>query len=172
MPGESIVKSLLSGRVVLAYVIAVVLAVVAGSLVQSHYNLQALASLGVEVGDVRASTMLRDIFSGFSPTYGGYVVAPALLVAFLVAGWIASRLARWRTALFVLGGYLGVLAAIPLVNWLSPVALLVGASRDVDATFLMAAGGAIAGLAFALLTARPHAGDAPPSRIPATAPAR
>jgi hypothetical protein len=151
-PGESIVKNSPYGRIVIAFIAAVLVAIVFGTLVQSHYNLQALASIGVDVSGVRASTMARDIFSGFSPTYGGYIVAPALLVAFLVAGWLGARRPAWRTVLFAVGGYLAILAAIPLVNFLSPVALLVGASRDFSATAWMAGGGALAGLLFALLT--------------------
>lgn len=145
-------KAYLSGRALIALIVAVLVAVVIGALVQSHYNLQALASIGVDVDGVRASTMSRDIFSGFSPTYGGYIVAPALLVAFAVAGWAGMHLPAWRMALFVAGGYLAVLAAIPLVNYLSPVALLVGATREASATLLMAVGGALAGLVFALMT--------------------
>jgi hypothetical protein len=150
------VKAYLSGRALVAFFVAVLVAVVFGSLVQSHYNLQALASIGVDVDGVRVSTMLRDIFSGFSPTYGGYMVAPALLVAFAVAAWLGMHRPAWRTGLFVVGGYLAVLLAIPLVNSLSPLALLVGASRDTSATFWMAGGGALAGLLFALMTGPRH----------------
>ncbi|TDK23352.1 hypothetical protein E2F46_10525 [Luteimonas aestuarii] len=149
-------KNLLSGRTILAFIAAVLLAIVVGALVQSHYNLQALASIGVDVDGVRIDTMMRDLFSGFSPTYGGYIVAPALLVAFLVAGWLSGLRPGLRIGLYMLGGYLAVLAAIPLVNFLSPVALLVGASRETSATFLMAVGGALGGLLFAFLT-RPAA---------------
>lgn len=138
-------------RTALVFVLAAFAAVVWGSVVQTHYNLQALASIGVDVGDVRAGTMARDVFSGFTPTYGGYVVLPALLVAFAIAWFIVRTRPSLRIALFVVGGYLAVLAAIPLVNYLSPVALLVGASRDTSAIFWMAGGGALAGLVFSLL---------------------
>lgn len=156
-------KAVNPGRVVLVFLLAVLVAVVWGSLVQTNYNLQALASIGVEVGDVRAATMVRDVFSGFTPTYGGYMVLPALLVAFAIAWFIVRRYPALRIALFVVAGYLAVLAAIPLVNFLSPLALLVGASRDTGAIFWMAGGGALAGLLFALLAVpRPrHRADAP-----------
>lgn len=156
-------------RVLSAFVLAVVAAVVWASLVQTHYNLQALAAIGIDIGHVRASTMARDLFSGFSPTYGGYIAAPALLVAFAVAWWLAGRLPALRMALFAVGGYLAILAAIPLVNWLAPVALLVGASREVGATFWMAGGGALAGLLFALLV-RPARRDARGERVRSPSP--
>lgn len=143
------------GRYALAFVAAVLVAVVWGALVQTHYNLQALASLGIDIPmQLRIATSARDIFGGFTPTYGGYVVAPALLVAFLLAGWLSSRrgTARTRPLWFGLGGLLAVWVAIPLVNWLAPVALLVGATRDASCTFWMALGGGIAGLLFAWWT--------------------
>ncbi|WP_052629464.1 hypothetical protein [Pseudoxanthomonas suwonensis] len=141
------------GRLALSFLVAVLFAVVWGAVVQTQYNLQGLASLGVDVSGVRWSTTARDVFSGFTPTYGGYVVAPALLVAFLAAGWISRRSAPLARALwFALAGLLAVWVAIPLVNWLAPVALLVGASRDAMCTFLMAVGGGVAGLLFAWMT--------------------
>lgn len=148
-------------RVIAAFVVAILVATVSGSLVQTHYNLQALATLGVDLQGVRAGAMARDVFSGFTPTYGGYIVAPALLAAFAVASLLVNRVPSLRagavrTGLFVLGGYLAIAAAIPIVNWLSPVALLVGASRETSAIFAMAGGGALAGLVFAVMTAGPR----------------
>lgn len=168
-------KAPLSARIVLAFFAAVVVAVVFGAIVQSHYNLQALSSIGIDVDGVRMSTMARDIFSGFSPTYGGYIVLPALLVAFGLAALLSARRPRLRLPLFTLGGYLAVLAAIPLVNLLSPVALLVGASRDTSAIFWMAGGGALAGLLFAAITGPSRPRHAPvragaPTALPKSAP--
>lgn len=165
-------KNRLSARTLFMFFVSVLVATVIGSMVQTHYNLQPLASLGIDLQGVRAGTMARDVFSGFTPTYGGYIVLPALLVAFAVAAMISTRKPAWRTGLFVVGGYFAVLAAIPLVNFLSPVALLVGASRDVSANFWMATGGAIAGLLFALLTPTHARRDAigEPRRVDASRP--
>lgn len=142
---------------VLAFVAAVVLATVWGSIVQTQYNLAGLGSIGAEIsGGLRLGATLQDVFSGFSPTYGGYVVLPSLLVAFLVAAWIAARQPTARYVWFGLGGGLAIGLGIPIVNWLAPVALLIGATRDVSCTLLMALGGVAAGLLFAALTsARP-----------------
>ncbi len=139
---------------VIAFFAAVVLATVLGSIIQTQYNLDALRSIGAEITDgVRLQTTVGDIASGFTPTYGGYIVLPALLVGFAVAWWIIGKGRQsLRLALFALAGGLAILAAIPLVNWLSPVALLVGASRDFSCTVLMALGGSVAGVLFASLT--------------------
>lgn len=137
-----------------AFLLALVVAIVWGSVVQTQYNLAALASIGADANSVRMQTTVRDLFSGFFPTYGGYVVLPALLVAFVAAAFASRKAPRARLALFALAGGLALLLAIPLVNWLSPVALLVGATRDWSCTLWMALGGVVAGLVFAGLTHR------------------
>lgn len=147
------------GRAVLAFLIAVIIATAWGSVVQTQYNLAALATLGLDVEPVRLQTTMRDLFSGFFPTYGGYIVLPALLVAFIVAALVMWKLLpadplAARLGLFALAGGLAVLIGIPLVNWLSPLALLVGASRDFSCTVWMAVGGIWAGLIFAAMTHR------------------
>lgn len=142
--------------VIPAFLLAAVFATVWGSVVQTQYNLGALAAIGVDVGPVRWQTTMRDIFSGFFPTYGGYVVLPALLVSFVVASLLARKLPQARMPLLSLAGGVAIFLAIPLVNWLSPVALLVGASRDWGCTLWMAVGGFLAGLLYAWLTRRPH----------------
>ncbi len=142
-------------RLVLGFLAAVVLTVVWGSVVQTQYNLAALTGIGVDIGlgtNLRAT--FTDIFSGFSLTYAGYMVLPALLVAFFVA-WLVVQRAGAPFLWFGLAGGLAILVAIPLVNWLSPLALLIGASRDFSCTILMAVGGVAGGLVFAWLT-RPH----------------
>lgn len=147
------------GRILLAFLIAVVVAIAWGSVVQTQYNLAALSSIGVDVDTVRMNTTLRDLFSGFFPTYGGYIVLPSLLVAFIAAWlvmwkWLPADPLAARLALFALAGGLAILIGIPLVNWLSPLALLIGASRDFSCTAWMAVGGAVAGLVFAAMTHR------------------
>lgn len=145
------------GFIVLAFLVAVVVAIAWGSVVQTQYNLAALGTIGMDVEAVRMQTTFRDLFSGFFPTYGGYIVLPSLLVAFFVAGliiwkWLPTSSLVLRLALFALAGGLAILIGIPLVNWLSPLALLIGASRDFSCTAWMAVGGIVAGLIFAAMT--------------------
>lgn len=145
-------NSSMVSRLILGFLAAVVVTVVWGSIVQTQFNLAALAGIGADIGvgtNLRAT--LTDIFSGFSLTYAGYMVLPALLVAFIVA-WLVVQRTGAAFLWFGLAGGLAILAAIPLVNWLSPLALLIGASRDVWCTVLMAMGGAVGGLLFAWVT--------------------
>ncbi len=148
-------------RVIPAFLAAVVLTVVWGAVVQTQYNLAALVGIGADIdAGTNLQATLTDIFSGFSPTYAGYIVVPALLVAFFVA-WLVVKRTGAPLLWFGLAGGLAILAGIPFVNWLSPLALLIGASRDVSCTVLMAAGGALGGLLFAWMTyarqTEPHA---------------
>jgi len=139
-------------RLLIAFLAAVVVATVWGAVVQTQFNLVALTGIGTDISaGVNLRTTMRDIFSGFTPTYGGYVVLPALLVAFLVAKFVVDRWSGSWWLWFGLAGALGVGLAIPLVNYLSPVALLVGATRDTLCTVLMALGGGVAGLVFVWL---------------------
>jgi hypothetical protein len=153
MPHKSI------GSLIAAFIAAVVLATLWGAIVQTQFNLAGLNSIGAEISSgVRWQTTLSDIFSGFTPTYGSYVVAPSLLVGFVVAWLIADDRYGRRLMWFGLAGGLALLAGIPLVNYLAPVALLIGATRDWACTILMALGGSVAGWLFVWMsTPRPRA---------------
>lgn len=149
-----------------AFILAVLFATAWGSVVQTQFNLAALSGLGVDVGAVRMQTTMRDLFSGFFPTYGGYVVLPALLVGFVAAALLARKLPQVRMPLHSLAGGVALFLAIPLVNLLAPVALLVGATRDWACTFWMAVGGLLAGLLYAWLTRPPAGARAAVERTP------
>jgi len=136
-------------RTILAFIAAVVIATVWGSIVQTQFNLNALAGIGVDITPgVRISTTVSDIFSGFSPTYGGYVVLPSLFVALAVAWFISNSQPGYAILWFAVAGTVGVLLGNPVVNYLSPLALLVGATRDSLCLVLMALGGGVAGVVF------------------------
>lgn len=139
-------------RLILAFLAAALVTVIWGSVVQTQFNLAALTGIGVDIGtgtNLRAT--FADIFSGFTLTYAGYMVLPSLLVAF-IAAWLIVQRTGAPLLWFGLAGGVAILAAIPLVNWLSPLALLIGASRDLSCTILMAVGGVIGGLLFAWMT--------------------
>ena len=147
-------------RLILGFLAAVVLTVVWGSVVQTQYNLAALTAIGVDIGtgtNLRAT--FTDIFSGFSLTYAGYIVVPSLLVAFIVA-WLVVQRTGAPFLWFGLAGGLAILAGIPLVNWLSPLALLIGANRDVSSIVVMALGGVAGGVLFAWMMRSADTADA------------
>jgi hypothetical protein len=143
----------------IAFLAAVVFATVWGAIVQTQFNVSALNGIGADIsGPVRMQTTLRDIFSGFTPTYGGYVVLPSLLVAFVVASWIHRRMPGPRWTWFAAAGGVAILLGNPVVNFISPLALLVGATRDLSCLIIMALGGVAAGMLFTYLY-RAHGRD-------------
>jgi len=138
---------------VLGFIAAVLVTTVWGSIVQTQYNLAAINGIGAEIGTgLWVASTFRDLFSGFSPTYAGYIVLPSLLVAFIVASWVAKLTGIPRVLMLGAAGVAAIAIAIPLVNWLAPVALLVGATRDVSCTILMALGGALGGVIFSCMS--------------------
>jgi hypothetical protein len=71
---------------------------------------------------------------------------------FLFATQASASSARHRCAWFAAAGFVALLLGIVAANEFAPVALPIGATRDVSCTVLMALGGLAAGLLVALLT--------------------
>lgn len=134
-------------RLLLGWGIAVVIAVALGSIIQTQFNLAAIAELGVEIGlGDRLATTGHDLVS-FTPAY-----AILVALAFAVAWPVAAGLKRWfpghRTLLFVLAGFAAVAVMIAVMNRALPITAI-GATRDPLGTLLLAAAGALAGWVYA-----------------------
>jgi len=140
-------------RAVLAYLVAVLLTTLVGSIVQTQFNLAALATLGAEIGTgLRLRTTLDDLL-GFTPAWGG-IVAIGLALALPVAAWLGRRRPAWRAALCALAGAAAVYTAL----WLMQLALglsAVAAARSVGGLLALVLVGALGGWVFARLSARP-----------------
>ncbi|QIT56229.1 hypothetical protein HC341_14100 [Aquisalimonas sp. 2447] len=137
-------------RVVLAWVLAVVVAAALGSIVQSVYNMSAIAGLGVDVP-------IREWFRApahdlvfFAPFWAA-VVAVALLLGLPVAALLARLLGGGRHSLYFLAGGVAVMFALGLMATVLPITPI-AAARFPTAMALMALGGAVGGLVFARLT--------------------
>ena len=136
------------------FLLAVLLASVLGSVLQTQFNLANLQALGAPVPlTVRLHTTGLDLL-GFSPTF-----AVLVLLGFVFALPAASLLARYRPALrgviFALAGALAVLAAMALANALLPMPTLIGANRSLAGTLGLMACGSLGAWLFALLGRRP-----------------
>jgi len=153
--GVRTMRDLFRPWIAISFITAVFVTTVWGSIIQTQYNLSAINSIGAGVGSgLWIASTFRDIFSGFSPTYAGYIVLPSLLVAFILASWVAKLSGVSRVLLLGAAGGFAIAIGIPFVNWLAPVALLVGASRDVSCTLLMALGGVLGGVIFSVMSSR------------------
>ena len=110
-----------------------------------------VAALGAEIPfGLRVRTTLLDLL-GFGPLYAAVVAA-----TFLVAFPIASRLPGPRGAWFALAGFVGLIAAIRLIDSLVPPPVLIAATRGTLGLLAMTAGGALGGLAYARLRRKPE----------------
>jgi hypothetical protein len=133
--------------------LAWLLAAVWGSVVQTHWNLQALVDLGVNVPAAdRARTTWQDLI-GFAPVYAG-ILAAGWLPALAVAAFMARRWPAWRSALLAAAAGTGMVAAVRSVDMVAPMPVFIDATRHMPGLLAMAAGAVIAGLLYARLTTR------------------
>ncbi|WP_372996769.1 PQQ-dependent sugar dehydrogenase [Marinobacter sp.] len=140
------------------FVVALVIGVVSGSVVQTQFNLLALQDMGVAVGpDARLSATIHDLGS-FAPLYG-----ILFGVSFLASQSIAAVVSRfvglgWRAPLFALAGGAGLWLALTVVNALAPMPTLIAATRSTGGLLAMLLTAAFAGAVFARMAAKPRAG--------------
>lgn len=121
-----------------------------GSVVQTQFNLQALAELPVAgaglTPGLRLATTLQDLLH-FGPLFGGLVLAGGL-PALALAAWLAPRLravGAARTGLFALAALLGVIAAVRCVDAVAPMPVFIDATRSSLGLLLVCAGAALGG---------------------------
>ncbi|KUM40056.1 hypothetical protein [Pseudomonas sp. EpS/L25] len=151
---NSLWRSWLKPRSLLAFAAALLLAAAWGSLVQTQYNLAALQGLELPIdGATRWRTSLQDLL-GFGPVYAAIVLA-AWLPAFAAAFWLARRSGPYRACLLPLATSVSLIVAIRLIDAFAPIPVLIYATRTLDGLLAMAVGGLLGGLLFIWL-ARPR----------------
>lgn len=134
-------------RVMLGWVIAVVAAVVAGSIVQTQFNLSRIDELGASVDlTTRAWATWHDLIN-FTPVLA-LLVSIAFAIAWPVAGLLKRRLHGHRTLLFTLAGGSAIWVMISVMNRALPVTAI-GVTRDLAGVLALALCGAVAGWLYA-----------------------
>lgn len=133
--------------------LAWLLATVWGSVVQTQWNMQALAGLGVEIPLAERIRMTGLDLIGFAPLYAG-ILAAGWLPALAVAALLARRWPAWRTPLLALAAAVGMVAAVRAVDAVAPMPVFIDATRHLPGLLVMASGAAVAGLLYARLMAR------------------
>ncbi len=130
-----------------AWLLAALLTALLGSIIQTQFNMQAIASL-----DVPVSLAERLAATGADLLYFGPVwlilVALALLIAFPCAALIARARPDYRRLLHVVAGAAAVLALILILNTLAPMTII-AATRSMAGTLAMALPGLVGGWVFA-----------------------
>jgi hypothetical protein len=124
-----------------------------GSVVQTQWNLQALAALGVNIPfDLRALTTAQDLL-GFAPVYAG-ILAAGWLPALPVGHWLARHWPAGRNALLALAAGAGMVAAVRAVDAAAPMPVFIDATRHWPGLLTMAAGAVLGGWVYARWTGR------------------
>ena len=138
-------------KLLLSWLAATLVTAVAGSIIQTQFNVAAITALGVPVPPaVRLQTTLQDLV-GFAPMLAA-IAGAGFLVALPVAAWLARHLQR-RTLLYTLAGATAVATAILLMNALLPITVI-GATRSLAGLLALAACGALGGWTFSGLVPR------------------
>lgn len=123
-------------RVVLFFLLAVVVATLLGTLIQTQLNLAALQVIGVEIGFAdRLATTGRDLL-GFTPIFA-LLVSAALLCALPVAELLGRVFKPWRAVLYALAGAVGIKVAFDVVDYLAPMPTFIAATRGTGGLLLM-----------------------------------
>ncbi len=129
-----------------AFLLALVVCAVCGSIAQTQFNLTELQALGMPIpADVRLQTTARDLY-GFGPLYAA-IVAVGLLPAFAIAGALARGGAA-RLPWYLLAGGSAVWAALASANALAGIPVLVFAARDTWGLACLIGGGVLAGAVY------------------------
>ncbi|OLU20509.1 hypothetical protein BVH01_00780 [Pseudomonas sp. PA1(2017)] len=132
----------------LPFGLAVLVATVLGSIVQTQFNLAALQQLGADIPPgIRLKTTAHDLL-GFSPTLAALVVA-AFLVALPLTAWLAPAQGALRWLAFLLAGALAMLLALIFTNAVAPMPTLIGANRTLAGTLALMLCGSLGSLVFA-----------------------
>jgi hypothetical protein len=152
MTARSVTTAMQLFRILLAWLGAVVVTGATGSILQTQFNLAALAAIGATVPiGLRLQTTLQDI-AGFGPLMA-LIAAGGFALALPVAAWLARRRPSWRITAYTAAGGAALAAALLLMNTLVPITLI-GATRGPGGFLALVAAGALGGRVFALLLTR------------------
>lgn len=134
------------------FLLAVLIATVTGSLVQSLFNLAALQGIGVSIPvALWLQTITHDLI-GFAPLYAGVVLVSfalafpvAALVARLVARLIPGNAPHGRSLIFAAAAATGIAVAFQIANASLPMPTLIAATRTLPGLLAMMACSALGG---------------------------
>lgn len=142
-------------RIILVFLLAVLIAVVLGTIVQTQVNLADLSAMGVPVPlDVRLQTTAKDLL-GFTPLMT-ILVGASFLIALPAAELVSRVLKPMRVLVYFLAGAVGIWVAFQAVDWYAPPPVFVAASRDWPGLLAVMAAVGVGSAVFGLIT-RPKA---------------
>lgn len=131
-----------------AFIPAVLVAAIIGSVVQTQFNLWAISSIGPNIDwPLRAAATWHDL-QHFAPLFA-IIVAVSLLLALPIAHLIVRIQRRQFIAWCAVAGAVGLWVAFLVINHLAPMPTLIAATRTTTGTLAMTGSGLIGGLVYA-----------------------
>lgn len=140
-------------RVVLAFILAVLLAGMLGSIFQTQVNLADMRDIGPPISFTqRVANTWHDLIH-FAPLYL-FIVLPSFLISFFLAEWLARKVPGHRMFWLVVAAVVGLAVSFQVVDAFAPMPTLIAATRGLSGTLMMLLAAAIGALMYVLAT--PH----------------
>lgn len=138
-------------RIILVFLLAVLIAVVLGTIVQTQINLADLQAIDTPISfEERLRTTGRDLLS-FTPLMT-ILVGASFLCALPVAELVSRILKPMRVLVYFLAGAVGIWVAFQAVDWYAPPPVFIAATRDWPGTLAIMAAVGIGSALFGLIT--------------------
>lgn len=138
-------------RVTLAFVLAVIVAGVLGSIFQTQINLADMRDIGPPNSfAMRMDNTWHDI-THFAPIYT-LIVLVTFLVSFVLAEWIARKVPGHRMVWLVLAAVISLTVSFQVIDAFAPMPTLIAATRSISGTLAMLLAAAIGALVYVLAT--------------------
>ena len=138
----------------ISFLIALLVGVLIGSVVQTQFNLAALQSMDVDIPTkLRLETTLQDLIT-FAPIYAALFLVgflPSQIAAVLISRWLSGR---FQALLSAGAAAIALLVSLSIVDSLAPMPTFIAATRDLPGLIAMLVSAALAGWLFALLKGR------------------
>lgn len=147
--GEERVRAI---RLILAFVITVAVTSALAVAASSQFVMAGLRGLGAEIGAAEMLRVMAHDVAGMAPLYGMFIAA-ALLLGFLLTGFLWPRVRLSRTLSYAIGGAAAIAAMQLIMSAVLGVNMVAGA-RTAAGFAVQCAVGAAAGLVFAALSRR------------------
>lgn len=138
-------------KVVLSFCVAVLIAGLLGSILQTQINLAYLRDIGPPVSfSMRLASTWHDLL-GFAPLYL-LIIFATFVVAFPISEFIAKIIPGHRMFWLVVGAASGLWLCFQLINHIAPMPTFIAATRGLGGTLLLLLAAAVSALVYTLMT--------------------
>lgn len=138
-------------RLILGYLAAVLIMVALGVIAQSLFVLSGLKAVGAAIGLMEGVAMIVDDLMGLGPNYAIFI-ALGFAIALPVAALAGRLLPAPRALVFAAAGLVCMLVMLTLMKEVFFGVQIIAGARSLPGFWAQAIAGALAGLAFTVLT--------------------